>query len=79
MKKYIVWTGKMDTLGTLWPSCSLGTADTIEEAAEKGREWQQRVHRSYPGRKAGPCVITTYGAQKIVGAVPENRYSAGVA
>ena len=71
VKAYIVWTGRMDSLGTLWPSCSLGTADTIEEAADKAREWQERVHRMEPVRKAGACVITTYGAQKIVAGVPE--------
>ncbi len=68
---FIVWTGRMDSMGTLWPSCSIGTAKSVEEAADKGREWQERVHRHYPARKAGPCVVTTYGAQKIVSGVPE--------
>jgi hypothetical protein len=49
-KPFIVWTGRMDSMGTVWPSCSLGTADTVEEAAEKAREWQERVHRNYPTR-----------------------------
>ena len=71
MKKFIVWTGRMDSLGTLWPSCSIASCETIQEAAEKGREWQERVKRHYPGRVAGRCVITTYEDQKIVGGVPE--------
>lgn len=71
INSFIAWTGRMDSLGTVWPSCSIGSARSIEEAANIAREWQERVHRNYPGRRAGHCVITTYGAQKIVSGVPE--------
>ena len=70
MKKFIVWTGKAIN-GTVHPSCSLATADTIEEATGKARDWQEYVTRHYPTRRACHCVITTYGQQKIIASVPE--------
>lgn len=67
MNKFIAWTGRMDSLGTLWPACSIGSARTVEEAIESAREWQHRV--LIIGRTCNHCIITTYGAQKIVAGV----------
>lgn len=69
MKKFIVWIGKMDTFGMVWPRTSLGLADTIEEATAKAMEWQHNTRDCR--RSSGPCVITTTGAQKIVAGVPD--------
>jgi hypothetical protein len=74
--KFIVWTGRMHNEGTLEPSCSIATAVSLEEAAIKGREWQEYVHRHYPGRKAGCCVITTYGNQSLVASILEQKEGA---
>ncbi len=69
MRKFIVWTGKIGLNGTIRPSTSLGAVDTLDEAVEVARKWRERI--AALNRPCEPrCVITTYGAQKIVGSVP---------
>ncbi len=67
--KYIVWTGRNDYSGVICPSGSIGCAETLNGAIETAQRELARLRAI--GRPLFACVITTYGAQRLIASVTE--------